>query len=99
MMRKRWLIVGLTAVFTVLFLTMNVTATGSYQIPWWSVDGGGGSSVGDRYALVGTIGQPDAGHMESDHFALTGGFWAQPTESIPTPPEGYVLYLPLVRKK
>lgn len=99
MMMKKWVIVGLTAVVAVLLLTMHVTATSSYQIPWWSVDGGSGSSVGDRFALVGTIGQPDAGHMESDHFALTGGFWAQPIESIPTPPEGYTLYLPLVRKK
>ncbi len=99
MMSKRWLIVGLTAVLAVLLLSVSVTATGSYQIPWWSVDGGGGSSVGDRFALAGTIGQPDAGHMEGDHFALTGGFWAQPVESIPVPPEGYRLYLPIMMKQ
>ena len=31
---------------------------GSYTLSWFTVDGGGGASVGGSYALSGTIGQP-----------------------------------------
>ena len=41
----------------------------TYDIPWYTMDGGGGSSAGGDLALDGTIGQADAGG------ALTGGVW------------------------
>jgi hypothetical protein len=47
----------------------------SYAIPWWTVDGGGGTSAGGGYTLTGTIGQPDAGVMTGGGYSLTGGFW------------------------
>lgn len=46
------------------------------SIPWYTVDGGGGTSTGGVYSLSGTIGQPDAGVLSGGTFTLTGGFWA-----------------------
>lgn len=61
----------------------------SYEIPWWTVDGGGGVSSNGQYTISGTIGQPDAGGpMTNGQYSLTGGFWALPTavqtEGAPT---------------
>ena len=36
-------------------------ADGSYDLFWWTVDGGAGSSQGGGYSLEGTVGQFDAG--------------------------------------
>jgi hypothetical protein len=48
----------------------------SYLIPWANT-GGGGSSVGGRYAVIGTAGQSDAGGpMVSNAEVVIGGFWA-----------------------
>lgn len=54
----------------------------SLSIDWYTVEGGGGTSVAGSFALDGTAGQPDAGvlihrgpNCES-RFALTGGFWS-----------------------
>ncbi|MBK7403104.1 MAG: hypothetical protein IPJ41_00375 [Phycisphaerales bacterium] len=48
-----------------------------YEIPWYTIDGGGGTSTGGSFSLSGTIGQHDAGGpMSGGAFALTGGFWA-----------------------
>ena len=46
-----------------------------YSITWSTMDDGGGRSAGGQYVLHGTIGQPDAGAMATDDFALMGGFW------------------------
>jgi len=51
---------------------------GSFEITWYTIDGGGTSSTtGGSFDLAGTIGQPDAGPtMTGGDFSLTGGFWA-----------------------
>ncbi len=52
-------------------------ARAQLDIPWHTIDGGGGTSTGGTYTLSGTIGQPDAGPtMTGGNYALTGGFWA-----------------------
>jgi len=62
-----------------------------YTLDWWTVDGGGHTfSTGDGHTLGGTIGQPDAGVMEGEPYALHGGFW--PGCSVGQ----YTVYLPLV---
>jgi hypothetical protein len=46
------------------------------SIPWFTIDGGGGTSTGGGFTLSGTIGQPDAGvTMTGGGFSLVGGFW------------------------
>jgi hypothetical protein len=48
----------------------------SYGLSWWTVDGGGGTSHGEGFAVSGTTGQPDAGlSMSGKGYALSGGFW------------------------
>jgi hypothetical protein len=49
----------------------------SYQIDWFTIDGGGGTSTGGVYQISGTIGQPDAGVMSGGNYTVTGGFWSQ----------------------
>jgi hypothetical protein len=39
------------------------------------VDGGGGTSNRESYAVSGTAGQPDAGAMSGGNYIVTGGFW------------------------
>jgi hypothetical protein len=49
----------------------------SYNIDWYKVAGGGGTSTGGVYTVTGTIGQPDASAaMTGGNYSLTGGFWA-----------------------
>jgi hypothetical protein len=46
-----------------------------YDLSWWTVNGGGGTSSGGGYVLSGDIGQPDAGVLTGGGYALAGGFW------------------------
>ncbi len=55
-------------------LLMALPVSADYEISWSTIDGGGTSTGGD-YALVGTIGQPDAGEMSGGDYKLAGGFW------------------------
>ena len=47
-----------------------------YVIDWYTIDGGGGDSIGGDYTLTGTIGQPDTGMMTGGDYAIEGGFWS-----------------------
>jgi hypothetical protein len=50
---------------------------GQYSLDWFSVDGGGGTSTGGVYTVLGAIGQPDAGPtMTGGNYSLDGGFWS-----------------------
>ena len=57
----------------------------SYRVDWHTIDGGGGTSSGDGYTIIGTIGQPDASTtaMTGGQYAMEGGFWA--IEAVQTP--------------
>jgi hypothetical protein len=47
----------------------------SYDLSWFTIDGGGNVSVGGTYSVTGTIGQPDAGTLSGGSYSLIGGFW------------------------
>jgi hypothetical protein len=69
---KKWtlLILALT------WLTPGLRAQ-SYNISWYKVAGGGGTSSGGTYSVSGTIGQPDAGPtLTGGSYSVTGGFWS-----------------------
>jgi hypothetical protein len=81
----------------ILFLTLLIiltlaatTQAQTYNITWWTVDSGGGTSTGSNYSLSGTIGQPDAGIMTGGGYTLAGGFWG--------PDQLRMIYLPLIMK-
>jgi len=54
----------------------------SYNMDWFKIAGGGGTSTGGLYQVRGTVGQPDAsgpmtsGPMIGAGYSLTGGFWS-----------------------
>jgi hypothetical protein len=58
----------------VLFFVIS-TAFGDYELSWYTIDGGGGRSIGGLYTLTGTIGQPDAAYSAGGDYELLGGFW------------------------
>jgi hypothetical protein len=47
----------------------------AYELSWWTVDGGGGTSSGGAYILNGTIGQHDAHCASGGTYLITAGFW------------------------
>jgi len=49
----------------------------SYSVNWTKIAGGGGTSTNARFAVSGTIGQPDAsGALTGGRYAVAGGFWS-----------------------
>ena len=94
MSMKRVRVVGLIAVLGLLAAAAGVAfaQNGGYEIDWWTVDGGGGTSEGGDFALSGTVGQADAGTMSGGDYVLTGGFWGG-VNALP-----YDVYVPLVIK-
>ena len=50
-------------------------ALAQFSIPWFTVDGGGGTSTGGTFTLSGTIGQHDAGTHTGGAFQCLGGYW------------------------
>jgi hypothetical protein len=58
-------------------LPADIASAQSYNINWYKIAGGGGTSSGGAYTLTGTIGQPDASSvMTGGNYSLTGGFWS-----------------------
>ena len=92
---KKSLKILLLGVTIFVFLTTSVSAIGDYQINWWTIDGGGGTSEssGGQYVLKGTIGQHDANDTnEGGTYSLRGGFWVEGILAI----YEYIINLPLV---
>lgn len=63
-------------------------ASADIQLPWASLDGGGGSSGGSTFAISGTIGQFDAGRHSGGNYSVEGGFgnhvekWLEPLPGL-----------------
>ena len=66
----------------------------SYNIDWYKVSGGGGTSTGGVYTVSGTIGQHDAGGgMSGGNYVVTGGFWAIYAVQTPGAPNLFITEL------
>jgi hypothetical protein len=61
------------ALATLVFAT---AAQAQFSVPWFTVDGGGGTSAGGQLSVNGTIAQSDAGTLSGGGFKLQGGFWS-----------------------
>lgn len=89
----------LLIIITLLFLlaTPAALAQGNgYDLSWWTVDSGGGSSSGGSYSLNSSIGQAEPGTFSGGGYLLSGGFWFGQGAAAET---GQVkVYLPLVLK-
>jgi len=69
-------------------------AAGQYQIDWYTIDSGGGTSSGGRYVLMGTVGQADAAYSSSDKYEVLGGFWpGGPVECFPSCHKDYAQWV------
>ena len=67
-------------------------APAQFSIDWYTIDGGGGTSTNQSYAISGTIGQPDASAaMVGGSYSIAGGFW--PALSVIQTPDAPVLSL------
>ncbi len=91
-MKRRGSFLALTLVLA-LFPLALAYANGTFALPWWSADGGGGLSTGGGFSLQGVIGQPDAGLMQGGDFSLAGGFLGGAGAQAPV---GHDLFLPVV---
>ena len=60
-----------------LLVAPSLVAAQTYDLSWYTVDGGGGTfSTGGPYSLGGTIAQPDAsGALTGGIYTVSGGFW------------------------
>jgi hypothetical protein len=50
------------------------TKANGYEVSWWNVGSGGGTSTGGSYELVATVGQPGTGESAGGSYFLMGGF-------------------------
>ena len=74
------MITRLIPTITVAALSLAVAAHGQFSIPWFAMDGGGGTSAGGTFTLSGTVGQPEAAPMlAGGAFTLEPGFWSSVT--------------------
>jgi hypothetical protein len=66
------------AITIAFLLAAAVTAAHaqSYGVDWSTITGGVGTSTAGVYTVRGTIGQPDAGRLNSSDFTIDGGFWS-----------------------
>lgn len=77
MTRIKYLI--LTTMTSVLLMSSLGTAEGGsdeFAIPWFTIDSGGGRSMGGGFTVSGTIGQTDTAVLTGGPFKMAGGFWA-----------------------
>ena len=74
-MKKRKKRAGIPRSAVLIMLLMISTASAQYELSWYTIDGGGGTSSGGSYELTGTIGQPDAAWSSGGDYELLGGFW------------------------
>jgi len=84
-MRTSTKLVSVAAVVLLGMMSANAQSGGSYDLSWWTIDGGGVTfATGGAFTLGATIGQSDASNaLTGGAFSLTGGFWFTPA-CIPT---------------
>jgi hypothetical protein len=75
----------------VLILAVGLPLAGQLQaqdsgLSWFTIDAGGGRSIGGPFAIAGSIGQPESGELLSGgEFALVGGFIPGTSTAPPCP--------------
>lgn len=94
-MRNRWVFILISGTLVLLIVGVAYAAANGFNLNWWTVDGGGGTSWGGDFTISGTIGQPDASPlMSSEDYTVVGGFWG----GVTMPPSNNPVFLPLVMR-
>lgn len=65
-----------------LLASVTLAQTGAYDVSWFTIAGGGGSSQGGRYGVSDTLGQPAASSSSGGPYSVQDGFWAGITEQV-----------------
>jgi len=77
-MKKHWIILSVIALLFIMATAAYASSGGEYEISFYTIDGGGGTSSGGVYEVTGTIGQHDASEpISGGTFSLFGGFWGR----------------------
>ena len=90
-MKRHLLLIALVILAAAAVSSVRAAPTASYEITWYTIDGGGGTLSGGAYTLDGTLGQPDAGTLNGGSYTLDGGYWSGSAMM-------YRVYLPLILK-
>ncbi len=96
-MKRHLLLIALVILAAAAVSSVRAAPTASYEITWYTIDGGGGTLSGSggigysAYTLDGTVGQPDAGVLTGGGYILAGGYWSGSATV-------YRVYLPLILK-
>jgi hypothetical protein len=91
---KKWIGAAVLLLLLLVVFSVVLAQTGQFDLPWHSIDSGGGTSSGGDFTLRADIGQPDAGSLSGGDFAMSGGFLVAPI----SPGAGSMdVYLPLLR--
>jgi hypothetical protein len=56
-------------------VAMTAASAGPFRLVEDTADGGGQHSQGIRFAVEGSIGQPDTATLQGPRFEIAGGFW------------------------
>ncbi len=56
-------------------VAMTAASAGPFRLVEDTADGGGQHSQGVRFAVEGSIGQPDTATLQGPRFEIAGGFW------------------------
>ena len=78
-----------TRILALAAFSLASAAHAQFSIPWFTIDGGGGTSAGGTFTLSGTVGQAEAAPaLVGGTFKLEPGFWSsvtvQQTPGAPT---------------
>lgn len=93
-MRRRVVVVVILILILAVF-SVVLARSGQFELPWHSIDSGGGTSSGGEFALRAAVGQAEASSLSGGAFALDGGFLIHPV--LPGG-EQEAIFLPLLRK-
>jgi hypothetical protein len=99
-MKRVIVALGLLTLALLIAVTAVAQTGDGFDLSWWTVDGGGGTSRGGTsggadYSLSGTAGQADAATLSGGGYTLVGGFWGG---SAGAPALEHDIFIPLVRR-
>ena len=90
---KKWTGAVVLLLLILVVFSAVLAQSGQFDLPWHSVNSGGGDSSGGDFALQAAIGQADASSLSGGDYTMDGGFLVAPVwpDGQPT-----TVYLPLL---
>jgi hypothetical protein len=75
---KKWIGAALLLLLILALFSVVLAQTGQFDLPWHSIDSGGGDSSGGDFALQASIAQSDSGSLSGGVFNMEGCFLVSP---------------------